>query len=132
LSDPALTIVSAAMDRADEERDAPLFSRVGKSIEAGAIAHGVKKTLQVVEEAWTPHDARRTVATTMAEMGIEPHVIEALLNHISGFKAGVAGTYNRASYEPAKRSALERWGQYLQRLINGQEDDKVVWLKAVS
>ena len=33
---------------------------------------------------WTLHDVRRTVATRMAEMGVAPHVIERLLNHVSG------------------------------------------------
>jgi hypothetical protein len=34
----------------------------------------------------------------MAELGVPPHIIEAVLNHISGHKAGVAGIYNRARY----------------------------------
>jgi hypothetical protein len=33
----------------------------------------------------------------MAELGIVPHVIEAVFNHVSGAKAGVAGIYNRAA-----------------------------------
>src|SRR5262249_32698608 len=44
---------------------------------------------------WTPHDLRRSFATHAAELGVEPHIIEAVLNHISGHRAGVAGTYNR-------------------------------------
>jgi hypothetical protein len=44
----------------------------------------------------------------MANLGVLPHVIEAALNHVSGHKAGVAGIYNRATYEPQKRAALER------------------------
>ena len=40
---------------------------------------------------WRLHDLRRTVATGMAEIGISPHVVEAVLNHISGHKAGIAG-----------------------------------------
>ena len=60
-------------------------------------------------EHWTHHDLRRTAATRMAELGTAPHVIEAILNHVSGHKAGVAGIYNRASYEPQKRIALEKW-----------------------
>jgi integrase len=40
---------------------------------------------------WRLHDLRRTAATGMAEAGIQPHIIEAVLNHVSGHKAGVAG-----------------------------------------
>jgi integrase len=62
---------------------------------------------------WTLHDIRRTVATRMGELGVLPHVVEAVLNHVSGSKAGVAGTYNRALYEPEKRDALERWATHI-------------------
>lgn len=63
--------------------------------------------------AWRLHDIRRTVATRIAEMSTLPHVVEAVLNHISGHKAGVAGIYNRASYAKEKREALDRWADYL-------------------
>jgi integrase len=47
---------------------------------------------------WVLHDLRRSVATHMAErLGVQPHIIEAVLNHISGHRAGVAGIYNRAT-----------------------------------
>jgi integrase len=63
---------------------------------------------------WTLHDLRRTAATVMADrLGVLPHVIEAVLNHVSGHKAGVAGTYNRATYASEKRDALDRWAQFL-------------------
>jgi hypothetical protein len=42
------------------------------------------------------HDIRRSVATRMAGLGVLPHIIEAVLNHVSGHKSGVAGIYNRA------------------------------------
>lgn len=58
---------------------------------------------------WRLHDLRRTAATGMAELGVQPHVLEAVLNHISGHKAGVAGIYNRAAYAAEKRAALALW-----------------------
>ena len=60
---------------------------------------------------WTQHDLRRTAATRMADLGVAPHIIEAVLNHVSGHKAGVAGIYNRSSYATEKRAALELWAQ---------------------
>jgi hypothetical protein len=42
---------------------------------------------------WTLHDLRRTALTGMANLGNAPHLVEAVLNHVSGAKAGVAGTY---------------------------------------
>src|SRR5262245_36582895 len=66
---------------------------------------------------WTIHDLRRSVVTHISELGYaQPHVVEAIVNHISGSKAGVAGVYNRAQYLPEKREALARWGAYLTEL----------------
>jgi hypothetical protein len=60
-------------------------------------------------EPWRLHDLRRTAATMMAEMGVAPWIVEAILNHVSGHKAGVAGIYNRAKYIDEMRQALELW-----------------------
>jgi integrase len=69
---------------------------------------------------WTPHDLRRTCATRMAEIGVAPHIVEAVLNHVSGHKAGVAGIYNRATYAGEKRTALERWAAHVMALAEGR------------
>jgi integrase len=71
---------------------------------------------------WRLHDLRRTAATGMAEIGIAPHIVEAALNHVSGARAGVAGTYNRAAYAPEKRAALERWAAHVEGLISGNSN----------
>ena len=59
----------------------------------------------VSSPAWTLHDVRRSVATGLANLGVLPHTIEAALNHQSGSKRGVAGTYNRSPYEREVRAA---------------------------
>ena len=74
--------------------------------------HGSKAKLV----AWRLHDLRRTVATRMADLGVLPHVIEAVLNHVSGHKAGVAGVYNRSTYGEEKRAALTLWGTHVASL----------------
>jgi integrase len=76
-------------------------------------------------EAWRLHDLRRTCATRMAELGILPHIIEAVLNHVSGHKAGVAGTYNVATYAAEKKAALERWAVHVQGLVSGRQANVV-------
>jgi hypothetical protein len=53
----------------------------------------------------------------MADNGVQPHVVEAVLNHVSGHKAGVAGIYNRSTYAAEKRAALELWAAHLQTVI---------------
>jgi len=69
---------------------------------------------------WNLHDIRRGVATWMAEHGnVEPHIIEAVLNHYSGHKSGVAGVYNRARYSKQIRIALGLWDDHVRTLIQG-------------
>jgi integrase len=65
---------------------------------------------------WTLHDLRRSCATGMAELGVQPHIIEAVLNHVSGHKGGVAGIYNRARYEGEMRNALTKWAQHVEQI----------------
>jgi integrase len=72
---------------------------------------------------------RRTVATRMAEIGVQPHVIEAVLNHQSGHKAGVAGIYNRASYAREMKMALALWADRVRALVDGGER-KILPLRA--
>jgi len=68
---------------------------------------------------WRHQDLRRTAATRMADLGIQPHVIEAILNHVSGSKAGVAGVYNRSLYAAEKRAALEVWAGHVRAVLDG-------------
>jgi hypothetical protein len=62
-----------------------------------------------------------TVATRMAELGVQPHIIEAVLNHVSGHKGGVAGIYNRATYDKEKREALNLWAEHVTALVEGRK-----------
>lgn len=67
--------------------------------------------------AWRFHDIRRSGATNLQALGIPIEVTEAVLNHISGTRAGVAGIYNRYRYDREKRDALCRWDARLQELL---------------
>jgi integrase len=89
----------------------------GKAQLDGALPASVGK--------WRIHDLRRTAATHMAELGVQPHIIEALLNHVSGHKGGVAGIYNRAKYADEMRHALQRWADHVEALIVGPRKQPV-------
>ena len=52
------------------------------------------------------------------KLGVLPHIIEAILNHVSGHRAGVAGIYNRAKYEAEMRDALERWAKHVEAITS--------------
>jgi len=75
---------------------------------------------------WTIHDLRRSVATGIAELGFAPHVIEMVLNHVSGEKAGVSGLYNRSRYEADCRRALCAWA----KAVTAKDMGNVVALRA--
>ncbi len=66
------------------------------------------KAVHRMGSTWTPHDLRRTMATHLAELGVEPHVVERMLNHAL---PGVAGVYNRALYADQTRAAWMLWGK---------------------
>jgi integrase len=69
-------------------------------------------------EPWVLHDFRRTISTTMHEhLKVLPHVVEAVLNHVSGAKAGVAGVYNKAEYLDDKRAALDAYAAHIVRVV---------------
>jgi integrase len=78
------------------------------------------------------HDLRRTVATRMADIGIQPHVIEAILNHQSGHKGGVAGVYNRSSYHREVTAALAVWADHIRSLTDGETRKIVPFLPAAA
>jgi integrase len=104
-----------------------LFGRGGKS-PFGGWGWNKSKLDRLVQlpAAWTLHDVRRSAATHMAESGIaQPHVVEAILGHVNGHKAGVAGIYNRATYLPEQRAALQWWADFLENAAA----DNVVPLK---
>jgi integrase len=71
-------------------------------------------------DPFKPHDLRRSTATHMAEVGVPPHIVEAVLNHVSGHKGGIAGVYNRAKYQKPMAQALARWADHVQGIVTGE------------
>jgi integrase len=70
---------------------------------------------------WRLHDLRRTAATRLGDLKVLPHVIETILNHTSGHKAGVAGVYNRSAYTQQMKSALAVWAEHVAAITSGEE-----------
>jgi integrase len=75
-------------------------------------------------EHWSLHDLRRTLATGMARLGVQPHCIEALLNHVSGTLSPVAQIYNRHTYLPEARAAIERWESHIALQVAAYNADR--------
>jgi integrase len=83
-------------------------------------------------QPWVLHDLRRSCASGLGQLKIQPHVIEAVLGHKSGAISGVARVYNRYSYEDEKRAALDRWSAHVEALVIGSPmpGAKVIALRA--
>jgi integrase len=139
LSNQALAILNATPRRDGRDvifgaGDGPFSGYSGskvaldKRILAARVASAASGAETQAMAEWRLHDIRRTVATRMADIRIQPHVIEAVLNHVSGHRGGIAGVYNRSLYVAEKRDALIRWGDHVEALVaNGHR--KVVPIK---
>jgi len=114
--------------------DAVFPGAAGEALTGYAVSQAMKRALPRMELEGgraTPHDLRRTLVTVMNEqLDIEPHHVEAVVNHVSGTaRAGVAGVYNRAQYLRQKRAALDAWSAWLLDVVEGRrQPDNVVTL----
>jgi len=70
------------------------------------------------ENRYTPHDLRRTCATRMADNGIEPFIVERVINHKL---EGVMAVYNRAEYEKERVDAAKKMEKVILDLISGSK-----------
>ena len=88
---------------------------------------GFSKALRHIHEvsntsAWRFHDLRRTAASGMARLAVLPHVVEKVLNHVSGIISGISAIYNLYGYNPERQEALEKWGHRLE-VIQAEIDE---------
>ena len=95
------------------ERGTP-FSGWSKAKSALDAASGVS--------SWWLHDLRRTLATGLQRLGVRLEVTEAVLNHLSGSRAGVVGIYQRHDWAVEKRAAFDAWSAHLLTAVEGQAD----------
>jgi integrase len=73
-----------------------------------------------LQEHWTLHDIRRTVASGLQRLGFPIEVVEAVLNHKSGTVRGVAAVYARHDYADEKRKALDAWARHIDTILSGK------------
>jgi integrase len=116
LCDEAMAILKACLQCAGRDL---VFGEGENGFGAWSRSKAALDAAMGINQPWVLHDLRRTAATGMADLGVQPHIIEAVLNHISGHKAGVAGIYNRSTYENEKRAALELWAKHVSAAVNG-------------
>lgn len=114
----------------DDLACAPLWPRHGKifATSSGGGFTGYHKCKSKLDDliscdggepmpAWRLHDLRRTLATGFQRLGVRFEVTEAILNHVGGARAGVAGIYQRHDWKPEKREAMNMWNDHVARVI---------------
>ena len=94
-------------------------------VEWGTPFSGWSKAKSALETAsgvsgWWLHDLRRTLATGLQRLGVRLEVTEAVLNHLSGSRAGVVGIYQRHDWAEEKRAALDAWSAHLLAAAEGR------------
>lgn len=78
---------------------------------------------------WRVHDLRRTLATGLQRLGVRFEVTEAVLNHVSGARGGVAGVYQRHDWADEKRAALASWSAHIEHILKPADCSNVVHLR---
>jgi integrase len=67
---------------------------------------------------WRLHDLRRTTATNLQRLGVGLQVIESILGHVGGSRAGIVGVYQRHQYLAEQKAALEAWAREIERIVS--------------
>lgn len=125
LSEEALTIIESLPVRDDSDKLFPARGNgengpSGFSKTIARVRAALEKEAERPISRWTLHDLRRTLATGLQRLGVRLEVTEAVLNHISGSRAGIVGVYQRHDYFKEKREALAAWAKEVNRLARAQ------------
>lgn len=117
LSPDATAILAALAPKQPELRQGLVF--VGR---LGTPFSGWSKCKADLDEDsgvtdWRIHDLRRTLATGLQRLGVRLEVTEAVLNHISGSRAGLVGVYQRHEWKDEKAAALNAWAAHVRAVL---------------
>jgi integrase len=101
------------------------WSKIKRRLDAAMLEAAQKEVPAASIAPWRLHDLRRTAVTQMNRIGVLPHVVEAVVNHISGHKGGVAGIYNKSELKAEKTAALERWAVHIDGIVSDKPTNVV-------
>lgn len=87
----------------DRQTDSPLQNRASDTT-----------SLRLSGGKWTPHDLRRTAATLMGSLKVQPHVIEKCLNHMEENR--MVRTYQHAALFEEREEAFKKLGVKIEAL----------------
>lgn len=140
LSQMVIEVLDGLAKGGEWPRKGLLFTTTGKTPVSGysrakqrldkAIGVRAKKAEVDPPASWRFHDLRRTLATGLQRLGVRFEVTEAILNHVSGARSGVAGVYQRHDWKPEKRAALEAWAAQVASLTSQEPNaDNIIHMR---
>lgn len=125
LTDAIISELDSVADGSDWPRQGWVFTTTGASAVSG-FSRAKSRLDQLASlnngapiTAWRLHDLRRTMATGLQKLGVRFEVTEALLNHLGGARAGIAGVYQRHDWRTEKRHALTLWNAHISAMVGG-------------
>lgn len=132
LSVPAVEVIDRVAGGDVWPKQGFLFSTTGKNPISGFSKPKRKLDEIMLEQLgsqaqsspWRVHDLRRTVATGLQRLGVRFEVTEAVLNHVSGARSGIAGVYQRYDWRDEKREALSQWASYVFDCVSPQSSSQ--------
>ena len=118
MSQPVRTLLEAQPRQADRDR---VFRVTAWNNAKTVLDRRIAEINGGLLPGWVLHDIRRLFSTTLHDkLGIAPHIVEVLLGHAGGHRAGVSGVYNLASYESACLHALDKWADHVIAIVTGE------------
>ncbi len=131
----AVAILDAAADGDEWPKKGLIFTTTGTTAVSGYSRAKSRLDREMAKlnrdeavDPWRLHDLRRTLATGFQRLGARFEVTEAVLNHVSGSKSGVAGVYQRHDWKQEKADALTAWAVHIERMVAGSEKNNVITL----
>ncbi len=127
LFDPLGDVAAARLMRNGEGKEDFVFSTTGRTPVSGfsktkaRIDARMREILGDKFHPWRTHDLRRTAASGMAALGFQPHVIERVLNHVSGAQGGLVGVYQRHEYREERKRAITAWGAHVLWIVSAEK-----------
>jgi len=121
LSTPTIQLLSELPDTGEL-----IFSTTGRTPPSGfskakqRLDKLINKGLDAPLPHWQFHDLRRTAASGMAALGHPPHIVDRVINHLSGSQGGLTAVYQRHEYRPERKRAIREWGEYVATLVESQ------------
>jgi integrase len=86
----------------------------GEAMDGGATQEEADR---LALNPWTLHDLRRTLATGCQRLKFATEITEAVINHVSGSRAGIVGVYQTYKYAEEKKVALDAWGRHVAAVV---------------